>query len=145
MEHLFLAEIVSIPKDDPVAFTFFTGYMAMFAASVFFFFETLLFLSAPLLLSFAVYFGIWHSLQSTFKQIEVIRIIKPDFTIYKHYLKSLPITILSVAGIVLVFFLVNVFNSTGMIGVFFIILSIISMPHVVIVDNMYKNSDSGKI
>lgn len=39
MEHLFLAEIVSIPKDDPVAFTFFTGYMAMFAASVFFFFE----------------------------------------------------------------------------------------------------------
>jgi len=35
----FLAEIVTIPKDDPVAFTFFTGYMAMFAASVFFFFE----------------------------------------------------------------------------------------------------------
>lgn len=28
-----------IPKDDPVAFTFFIGYMAMFAASVFFFFE----------------------------------------------------------------------------------------------------------
>ena len=27
------------PKDDPVAFTFFTGYMAMLAASVFFFFE----------------------------------------------------------------------------------------------------------
>jgi bacteriorhodopsin len=31
--------LVLIPKDDPVAFTFFTGYMAMFAASVFFFFE----------------------------------------------------------------------------------------------------------
>lgn len=39
MENLFLAEVVTIPKDDPVAFTFFTGYMAMFAASVFFFFE----------------------------------------------------------------------------------------------------------
>jgi len=40
MEHLiFLADLVTIPKDDPVAFTFFTGYMAMFAASVFFFFE----------------------------------------------------------------------------------------------------------
>jgi bacteriorhodopsin len=34
-----LFDIVAIPKDDPVAFTFFTGYMAMFAASVFFFFE----------------------------------------------------------------------------------------------------------
>lgn len=34
-----LAGMVEIPKDDPVAFTFFTGYMAMFAASVFFFFE----------------------------------------------------------------------------------------------------------
>lgn len=32
-------DIVAIPKDDPVAFTFFTGYMAMMAASVFFFFE----------------------------------------------------------------------------------------------------------
>jgi len=28
-----------IPKDDPIAFTFFTGYMAMMAASVFFLFE----------------------------------------------------------------------------------------------------------
>lgn len=34
-----LSNIVSIPVDDPVAFTFFTGYMAMFAAAVFFFFE----------------------------------------------------------------------------------------------------------
>lgn len=34
-----LLSVVAIPKDDPVAFTFFTGYMAMFAASVFFFFE----------------------------------------------------------------------------------------------------------
>ena len=39
MENLFLADLVTIPKDDPVAFTFFTGYMAMFAASIFFFFE----------------------------------------------------------------------------------------------------------
>jgi sensory rhodopsin len=30
---------VNLPANDPVAFTFFTGYMAMFAASVFFFFE----------------------------------------------------------------------------------------------------------
>ncbi|MDX1629757.1 MAG: bacteriorhodopsin [Fulvivirga sp.] len=39
MEDLLFLEVVTIPKDDPVAFTFFTGYMAMFAASVFFFFE----------------------------------------------------------------------------------------------------------
>ena len=38
MEQLLL-NVLAIPKDDPVAFTFFTGYMAMFAASVFFFFE----------------------------------------------------------------------------------------------------------
>ena len=34
-----LLEVLTIPEDDPVAFTFFTGYMAMFAASVFFYFE----------------------------------------------------------------------------------------------------------
>ncbi len=35
----FLLNVLAIPKDDAVAFTFFTGYMAMMAASVFFFFE----------------------------------------------------------------------------------------------------------
>ncbi|MCE2935733.1 MAG: bacteriorhodopsin [Cyclobacteriaceae bacterium] len=34
-----LLDIVNIPVDDPIAFTFFTGYMAMLAASVFFFVE----------------------------------------------------------------------------------------------------------
>lgn len=34
-----LTDIVVIPVDDPIAFTFFTGYMAMFAAAVFFFIE----------------------------------------------------------------------------------------------------------
>ena len=33
-----IAKIITL-ESDPVAFTFFTGYMAMFAASVFFFFE----------------------------------------------------------------------------------------------------------
>jgi bacteriorhodopsin len=39
MVNLTFLDIVKIPVDDPVAFTFFTGYMAMFAAAVFFFFE----------------------------------------------------------------------------------------------------------
>ena len=38
MQNVFL-DIMKIPVDDPVAFTFFTGYMAMAAAAVFFLFE----------------------------------------------------------------------------------------------------------
>ena len=38
MNTIFL-NVMDIKTDDPVAFTFFTGYMAMLAASVFFFFE----------------------------------------------------------------------------------------------------------
>ncbi|MDA7804366.1 bacteriorhodopsin-like [Crocinitomix sp.] len=34
-----LLEVLIIPKDDAVAFTFFIGYMAMLAAAIFFFFE----------------------------------------------------------------------------------------------------------
>ena len=34
-----LTDIVAITVDDPIAFTFFTGYMAMLAAAVFFFVE----------------------------------------------------------------------------------------------------------
>ena len=35
----FFLDVMIIPKDDAVAFTFFTGYMAMFASAVFFFVE----------------------------------------------------------------------------------------------------------
>ena len=38
MQNSFLG-VLTIPVDDPVAFTFFVGYMAMAAAAVFFFFE----------------------------------------------------------------------------------------------------------
>jgi sensory rhodopsin len=34
-----LLNVLTIPKNDPIAFTFFTGYMAMLASSVFFFAE----------------------------------------------------------------------------------------------------------
>jgi sensory rhodopsin len=34
-----LFNVLTIPKNDPIAFTFFTGYMAMLASSVFFFAE----------------------------------------------------------------------------------------------------------
>ena len=37
---MLLLDVITIPKDDPIAFTFFTGYMAMFAAAIFFFFES---------------------------------------------------------------------------------------------------------
>ena len=36
---MILLDVLTIPKDDAIAFTFFTGYMAMLAASIFFFFE----------------------------------------------------------------------------------------------------------
>jgi bacteriorhodopsin len=39
MDTEILLSTMTIPKDDPIAFTFFIGYMAMFAASIFFFFE----------------------------------------------------------------------------------------------------------
>jgi len=39
MNTVFFADVVNIPVDDPVSFTFFIGYMAMLAASVFFFVE----------------------------------------------------------------------------------------------------------
>ncbi len=39
MNWMYLFDVMKIPVDDPVAFTFFTGYMAMFASAVFFFFE----------------------------------------------------------------------------------------------------------
>ncbi len=61
---------------------------------------SLLFYTAPLMVSFGVYFGLWHSLGSTFDQIQFIRRYDLQFDFVDFYLKSIPLNVISIAAFI---------------------------------------------
>ncbi|MEN9348349.1 MAG: hypothetical protein RLZZ77_1860 [Bacteroidota bacterium] len=95
-----------------------------------------LFLSAylPLLFSFGIYFIVQHSWHGW-------RHLKHDLQVssYQLWLKSLPFTL----GGLLLFFAFILLNTTESIGVFFIVLSCISIPHIFSMHLFYKTYSEG--
>ncbi len=103
----------------------------------------LLFYTAPLMTSFGVYFGFWHSLGSTFDQIQFVRKYDFKFNFVDFYLKSVPLTLISISVFTLFYFFLFHFNpqsfqeSNLIIGYFFINLAAITLPHTIIRDKLY--------
>ena len=97
----------------------------------------------PLLPAFALYFGGWHAIRSfelifrflhKEKQIEA----EAPLTMWKH---SLPMTFLAVIGFV---FLAYIWNAAGLktdpLPAMFIFLSIITLPHLDVMDQLIKKN-----
>jgi len=106
---------------------------------------SLLFYTALLMVSFGVYFGLWHSLGFTFAQIQFIRRYDLQFDFVDFYLKSIPLTVISIAAFILSYlFLIHLnhfqkdLNLT--ISWFFIGLAAITLPHTITRDRLYINN-----
>lgn len=95
------------------------------------FFLGLLLYNLPLLLGFIIYFGFWHSLPSMQEEFEALKnYIKVDKV--KGFIKKLlPFTLISLAGISLILlFFYNMMNSDQLTLLFFVLVSLISAPHI---------------
>jgi Brp/Blh family beta-carotene 15,15'-monooxygenase len=103
-----------------------------------------LFCTAPLMLSFAVYFGLWHSLASTLDQIKFIRQYNLQFDWSMFYRASIPYSLVSILGFVLLYATTWSHNGDlqgtiyGSISLFFIGLAVITLPHTIIRDGLYR-------
>ncbi|GBL35992.1 hypothetical protein EMGBS15_15870 [Filimonas sp.] len=86
----------------------------------------------PLIVSFGIYFVVQHSLHGW-------RHLKTDLRTnsYNLWLKSLPFS----AGGIFIFLIFMLVDSKDYMGVFFIILSCFSMPHVISMYNFYAGSN----
>lgn len=103
----------------------------------------LLFISTPLLVGFACYFGLWHSMSSVLDQVNVLSESDNTFSIKRFYRKSLPLTLVSLIGILLIFYISqHLVPSLPLLSVFFVILATITLPHMVLVDRMYLHQSS---
>jgi hypothetical protein len=86
----------------------------------------------PLIVSFGIYFVVQHSLHGW-------RHLKTDLRTnsYNLWLKSLPFS----AGGIFIFLIFMLVDSKDYMGIFFIILSCFSMPHVISMYNFYAGSN----
>ena len=105
---------------------------------------SLLFYTAPLMVSFGVYFGLWHSLGSSLDQIQFIRKYDLKFDFANFYIKSIPLTLISITAFILSYLFLVHFNYSQQdinitISWFFIGLAAITLPHTIIRDRLYIN------
>ncbi len=103
-----------------------------------FFLLMLLFFTTPLLIGFGIYFVLWHSLAAIIDQIKVVRVSNQSFG-YKSYIRStIPLTLIAYSGLALFYFFFNGYFDKGQgLGQLFIFISIITVPHAVLMDWLY--------
>lgn len=98
----------------------------------------ILFLS-PLMISFIVYFGFWHALPSMTSEYEFLKKY-PDYNTFKKFIKQLlPFSAISIVGIALILLIgINYLEKSELILVFFILISLISFPHILYMDRFWN-------
>lgn len=96
----------------------------------------------PLLLGFAVYFVGWHSLSSMMDQIRFFRDEDQQYG-WRHYFKNaLPLTAVAIAGLAALAWLQNEMALAMNIGLVFVFISVVTLPHMLLIDQLYKTYDS---
>lgn len=99
----------------------------------------LLFFTTPLLVGFGIYFVLWHSLGSMNHQIRVVKSTHPSFGIRKYLRTTVPLSLLAFAGLgILYFFFGTAFGQGQNLGVLFLFISVITVPHAVQMEWLYR-------
>jgi len=95
------------------------------------------------LVAFAVYFGLWHSLGHI---LELLRFFRrrdvPPETLSAFYRKAALFTVLPFIGLGALYWMTQAFGSTDqMIALLFIIIAVMTLPHMVIVERLYQERE----
>lgn len=103
----------------------------------------LLFLITDPLIAFAVYFALWHSAGHVQEMISFFAKQGRDLSIPKFYKLALPFTGVSLIGLLLLFYIYRTFSfENEMVSLLFILISVLTLPHMLVVDKMFKSTQS---
>lgn len=93
----------------------------------------------PLLISFIVYFGFWHSLPSMLAEYAYLKTIPAFDSPAKFGKQLLPFSVISLVGIgVLLVLGLEFLDKSELYLLFFILISLISLPHILYMDTFLK-------
>ena len=95
--------------------------------------------NTSLIFGFAIYFAFWHSWDATSMQILKIRQVRSGFDLGAWYKEAAPFTLVSWAGLALMVLLFQWIDwPWPLITTFFALVSIITLPHALIMSRFYK-------
>ena len=98
----------------------------------------LLFASTPLLIGFGIYFVLWHSLSSTLDQITIFQSFNKRYNLKRYFLDMAPFTLLALLGLGFLYLWLGESMDHGLnLGVLFLFISIITVPHSILMDRFY--------
>lgn len=95
------------------------------------------------LIGFAVYFAVWHSAGHIFEMSGFLKNKGRKFNILLFYKMALPFTAVSIFGLFALLYLQNAFGVQEMfLTLMFILISVLTLPHMLIVHKMYSMQKS---
>ena len=107
---------------------------------------TALFGSVTPLYAFAVYFGAWHSLGHMLELLRFFRARREEpSTLAAFYREAALFTILPFVGLAGLYWLTQSFGAQDqMIALLFIIIAVMTLPHMIIVERLYRAREQGR-
>ncbi len=101
-----------------------------------------IFYFSPLLIGFVVYFGFWHALPSMLAEYKFLSGFESYNSVKKFAFQLLPFTMISLFGIGLIlFFGFKFLQINELVLLFFVVISLISFPHILYMDSFLKKID----
>lgn len=103
----------------------------------------LLLVTGPLI-GFAIYFALWHSAGHIIEMKEYFKTKGKPLTTLQFYVKALPFTLISIVGLALLLLINIQFDlQNQFLTLMFILISVLTLPHMFIVDKMYSENKNG--
>lgn len=100
---------------------------------------SLVFYFTPVLLGFAIYFVFWHSMGSVMDQIQFFREKRTQYSVMSYIKDTLPFTLLALIGLIGMYWLQYEYFGAFQIGLLFIFISVVTLPHMILIDQLYKD------
>lgn len=100
----------------------------------------LLFVWCDPVFAFSIYFGIWHSYNHTQTMLRFMRTPEKPKGFKWFYRATFLYSVLSYAGLIVLYVLFKAFgNEELLVALLFIIISVLTLPHMFVVEKMYKS------
>lgn len=102
-----------------------------------------MYVTAPLYVSFIVYWAFWHSSNSALEITTLWDSRRLSAQLRSFFAKTWLLTLVTFAGMAVIFTATNAFNSrSSLVAVFFIIIAAVTLPHAVIMEGYYRHEYS---
>lgn len=90
------------------------------------------------LIGFAIYFALWHSAGHINEMREFFKDRGKSLSVGRFYKKAIPFTVISIVGLALLLFInVQLNLENQFLSLMFILISVLTLPHMLIVEKMY--------